>query len=203
MSFDLVSYTMGMANGTGRGGEPSTLWILNPDVMDIITSASPYMNKLASTSAGDAAYAATLAFCPFVEKLNSTNVNDQRIHWIPQKGTYDGVANTAFFGRYGLDRSGIIFATKVKAGVYTNLHIQLEVSSGAYPDPMLQLRLVPAVAFTSDVDPANAVFTQTIANGSTVPAGEVTIPISTIESDFYVGFFDYSGFSKLRAIYAD
>ncbi len=192
-----------MGGGGGGGGDPRPLWILNPDVMDTIASVSPYISNLNSSSTGNPNYAATLAFSPFVDKINNLSATNSRYHWLPQKGTYGGNSGVAFFGRYGYDRSGLIFATKVKANTYSSLKVRVEVSSGAFTGPYLQLRLVPAIAFTSDVDPANPLYAQEIANGSTLADTEITVSLANITTDFYVSFFDYSGFTKLRSIYVN
>lgn len=194
-----------MLGGSGGGSSaPHPLWILNPDVMDDIAAASPYIANINSSSTSSGVnYAATLAFAPFVDKINNLSINNQRCYWLPQNGSYGGNSGVAFLGRYGSDRSGLIFATKIPAGVYNTLYIRVQVDTGAFSGPFLQLRLVPDVAFTSDVDPANPIYSQSLTDGSTLADTEFTISLSSISTDFYVSFFDYSGFTKLRSIYVD
>lgn len=204
MDFDVTSFLMGAAAGGGGGGR-GPLWILNPDITDAQVAAWPYASSIDPTG-GDVNYgASTLALAPIVAKINGSAYYSMQANWLSQKGTYGGENNKAFIGRYGFDRSGLFFATKVPASTYNNLHIRFEITTGRFSGGYLQVSLVKSMTYASnDVYPAasEVLYTKTLAT-NTIADNEQIIDVSGIVSDFYLCFVDWSGFSKLRSIYLD
>lgn len=190
----------------GSGGGDGTLWILNPDIMDAQVAAWPYANSIDPTSTANVNYgASTLALAPIVAKINGPYYAYMQGNWLSQKGTYGGESDKAFIGRYGYDRSGLFFATKVPAGKYSNLHIRFEITTGRFSGGHLEVSLAKSMTYDSnDVYPASSevLYTKTLAD-NLIADNEQIIDISGISSDFYLCFVDWSGFSKLRSIYLD
>ena len=180
------------------GVTPSSMYLLDPDLMDAMAAACP------TADTTNIYLLANLAFTPYVVKINNTAQSDYRSYWYSQKGTYAGVSNVAFLGRRGFDRSGLILATKIPHGVYSKLNVRYEITSGSFTGGYLRLDLINSIAYGSDVwpDSANILYTQTLATGVKADNTEV-IDISSITSDFYVYFGDYSGFVKLRSIWLE
>lgn len=188
----------------GGGGGGGTLWILNPDIMDAQAAASPYVSNIDSSTSSTTPvyYSPTITYAPVVVKINQFSYTNPRMDWLSQKGNYGGVSNKAFLGRYGYDRAGIFFAVKIPAATYSTLHIQFEITSGAFPYPHFQAYLVKSMTYSNDVYPADSeiLYTKSMAE-DVISDNEQTIDVSSIAQDFYLAFVDWSGFVKLRSIY--
>lgn len=188
---------------TGKSAE-SPFYILNPAVMDSVAAISPHI-ATGGTSSSDLYKFATLSFAPFVTKINKISSSNAQYYWGCSKSTYNNIADTAVFGRYGYDRSGLIFTTKIPGATYATLHIRYEITSGAFIDGHLQLYLQNALGFSaSDVvpDETHTIYTELLAE-TTIADNEKVIDVSDINDDFYICFVDWSGFTKFRGIWLE
>lgn len=193
-----------IGSSEGGGGGIDTLWILNPDIMDAQVAAWPYSSTITPSSSSNVNYgSSTLAFAPIVVKIHGSAYSSMCGNWLSQKGTYADVADKAFLGRYGYDRSGLFFATKIPAATYSTLHIRFEITSGSFSSGYLAVYLTKSMTYQSDdvyPESSEVLYSQTLAN-SLQSDTEVTIDVSGIANDFYLSFVDWNGFSKLRSIY--
>lgn len=202
---DVTNYANANVNVSGGGGVVSPFYLLNPIEMDAISAISPdiYTGSGASTSSSVIGKASTVSFAPFTCKINGGTSNKNRL-WACYKVSYGGVSDTACFGRYGNDRSGLFFTTKIPGGVYSTLHIRYEITAGAFSGAFFKLFLQSDLGFGSDVwpDTEYELYSEQLASDLVADNVKV-VDISQISDDFYIAFGDYSGFVKIRALWLE
>ena len=189
--------------GGGATGSDSTLWLLDP-----VINAS----MLQQTYTGGA----------FVNALHKVRENQSNgianlFTTVSFGGTTEPVIN-----RIGNNLGGLVITTKIPGGLYKTLHFECMVtqlldtkwrnatiqilpsvnigSYGQADNPIKSVILADVVWTVEQINGQTGVVINSTAN-NTLSAQTVEVDVSTISSDFYVGFYNCDLSVYVRSVY--